>query len=253
MKSKLLIQFAWLLVLLGFVSLSLWLSFQIHVLAKYHFSFFYDFYNISEHIQKFAPQNYYKLGFDTLSKHEHVKLFSLIVDAVHQHSVKLEEIIYTVQGREIPLLTPAEITHLKDVSNLIIWINQLMLFILPATLLPFLWLLHHRYYPNWFAQLAGLLLLSALIGISLFVIGAEAVFYQLHVWIFPDNHQWFFYYQESLMSTLMKAPLLFAGIAWVILLLALVFFLSLIALIVIYQGMRQPSHKRRLNGLKKPN
>jgi len=43
--------------------------------------------------------------------------------------------------------------------------------------------------------------------------GFTDVFYYLHTLVFPDNHQWFFYYQESLMSSLMKAPDLFAGIA----------------------------------------
>mgnify|MGYP007022672661 CR=1 FL=1 len=36
--------------------------------------------------------------------------------------------------------------------------------------------------------------------------------------------QWFFYYQESLMSTLMKAPDLFAGIAVQIALLAVIIY-----------------------------
>lgn len=243
MKSRFLIQAAWQFVFLGLLILCLWLSFQIHALADYHFAFFYDFYDISEHIQRFAPQNYYKLGFDELTKNEHVKLFSLIVDAVHQRGIKLEDIMYVVQGRDISLLTAAEVMHLKDVSNLITWINQFVLFVLPAALLPFLWLLHNRYYPNWWAQFVGLILLSALIGFVLFAIGAEAVFYQLHVWVFPDNHQWFFYYQESLMSTLMKAPILFAGITWVILLLALVFFLLMIVLILLYQRMRRAAYK----------
>lgn len=243
MKSQFLIQAAWLLVFLGLLALSLWLSFQIHALANYHFDFFYDFYDISAHIQTFAPQNYYKFGFDALSKSEHVQLFSLIVDAVHQRGVELKDLAYVANGQKIPLLTPAEIVHLKDVSNLIFWINKAALFILPAALLPFLWLLHNRYYPNWLAQLVGLVLLSVVIATALFAIGAEAVFYKLHVWIFPDNHQWFFYYQESLMSTLMKAPTLFAGIAWVILLLALVFFLLLIALVLLYQRTRQSVYK----------
>jgi hypothetical protein len=39
------------------------------------------------------------------------------------------------------------------------------------------------------------------------------VFYGLHTWIFPPGHAWFFYYQDSLMTMMMKAPELFAYIA----------------------------------------
>jgi hypothetical protein len=50
----------------------------------------------------------------------------------------------------------------------------------------------------------------------LLIAGPTQVFYQFHLWIFPADHQWFFYWQDSLMSTLMKAPVLFGGIAAVI-------------------------------------
>jgi hypothetical protein len=67
--------------------------------------------------------------------------------------------------------------------------------------------------------------------VLVWALGAKKVFYQLHVWIFPEGHQWFFYYQESLMSTLMKAPDLFAGIGIAIFLGAiLLFVLMLLAL-----------------------
>ncbi len=62
------------------------------------------------------------------------------------------------------------------------------------------------------------------------VIGRARCFYQFHVWIFPDDHQWFFYYQESLMSTLMKAPVLFGYIAAVLVGLAVVLLAALLAL-----------------------
>jgi hypothetical protein len=45
----------------------------------------------------------------------------------------------------------------------------------------------------------------------------------MHVWVFPADHQWFFYYQDSLMSTLMKAPYLFGYIAVALVALATVF------------------------------
>ena len=46
-----------------------------------------------------------------------------------------------------------------------------------------------------------------------FSIGPKAVFYQLHVWIFPGRESVVLLLQDSLMSTLMKAPpYLFGGI-----------------------------------------
>ena len=57
-------------------------------------------------------------------------------------------------------------------------------------------------------------------------------FYALHEWIFPDNHQWFFYYQESLMTVLMKAPDLFGAISVLIALLAIPIYLLLNRLVL---------------------
>jgi hypothetical protein len=51
---------------------------------------------------------------------------------------------------------------------------------------------------------------------------AKTFFYWLHTVVFPSDHQWFFYYEESLMSTLMKAPYLFAPISIMLLLFALI-------------------------------
>lgn len=239
MKSNIAMQAVWLVVFFGWLLLCFWLSFQTNSFFNYFFSFFYDFYDINEHIQVYAPQNKYKLWFEQVSSKEHIHLFSQIVDAVHQRSVRLEDITYTAGGVDMLLLTEAEVIHLNDVKNLIHKINQIILFIIPATVFPFLFLLNARHYPNWYAQGAGLLVLSVLVILILSIVGSEKVFYLFHEWIFPDNHQWFFYYQESLMSTLMKAPTLFAGIAWVILLFGLLFFAGLIWLIVSYQTKQE--------------
>lgn len=48
------------------------------------------------------------------------------------------------------------------------------------------------------------------------LVGAKQVFYALHVWLFPSENQWFFYWELSLMSAMMKAPYLFGGIAVVL-------------------------------------
>jgi hypothetical protein len=61
----------------------------------------------------------------------------------------------------------------------------------------------------------------------LVLFGPVNVFYKLHTWIFPADHQWFFYYQESLMTTLMKAPDIFGGIAAVWIVFASLSFISI--------------------------
>ena len=48
----------------------------------------------------------------------------------------------------------------------------------------------------------------------------------MHEWVFPAEHQWFFYYQESLMTVLMKAPDLFGAIAILIAVLGIGFYLA---------------------------
>jgi hypothetical protein len=64
--------------------------------------------------------------------------------------------------------------------------------------------------------------------IAVLLIGPKTVFYTLHTWVFPAGHAWFFYYQDSLMTTLMQAPNLFAGIAAEVLLLTVTLFALLI-------------------------
>ena len=71
--------------------------------------------------------------------------------------------------------------------------------------------------------------LAALVGL-VWATGPRDVFYVFHEWVFPAGHQWFFYYQESLMSTLMKAPDLFGYIAAALVALAIVVLTLLLAL-----------------------
>lgn len=61
--------------------------------------------------------------------------------------------------------------------------------------------------------LFGFLIGFSLIALIVFALGPIAVFYWFHEQVFPEGHQWFFYYQDSLMTTLMKAPDIFAFIA----------------------------------------
>ena len=210
-------QGVWTIALLGLliscISSSWWLNAQTH----YGYSLWYQLFDIEQHIHTYAPQNHYKAGFETLSAAEHIQAFEQISTAVHNHGYGLKALAYPYQGQEIPLLTRAEVIHLQDVANLIDILEwaALVIALFSAALLAMLLRWGGR--PQAKAQLLGISVL-VLGGVGLVLgLGAKRVFYQLHEWIFPAGHQWFFYYQESLMSTMMKAPDLFAGIAVAIL------------------------------------
>ena len=73
---------------------------------------------------------------------------------------------------------------------------------------------------------------SATLLITFSVFGFTDIFYYLHTLVFPENHQWFFYYQESLMSSLMKAPDLFAGIGLSLVVIALIIYVIIYRLLM---------------------
>lgn len=184
--------------------------------ADFLYGFWHDNVGIKEGIEQYGPQNRYRPGFADTTREQRLALFAAINDAVHSDGRGLEKITYqtaTSQGKQT-LLHTSEIIHLKDVAILL---NKLFVVVVAvfigwpvAT-----WVL--------FASRSGLpLLKSQLVGIGLLVVitatvllifGAENVFNQFHIWVFPEGHQWFFYYQDSLMSTMMLAPRLFAWIA----------------------------------------
>ena len=211
-----------------------------HLLASVNFfySLLYQPVGIEENIATYGPKNTVRPFFHLTDKQEHVRLFSAIVDAIHNDGKGLQQLTYhTPQGRALgPFLTTDEIIHLRDVAHLINGVNllgssallvaigRLALIIGRREKLPSL----KRYH------LIGLLGLVTLVGM-VFIIGAESLFYQFHIWLFPENNQWFFYYEESLMSMFMRAPDLFAYIAVELLAVGLILYAAM--LLVIYQSM----------------
>lgn len=238
-------QGIWFVALLGvFVSClaASWLS-----LARFNYAYgvWYELFEIEQHIDIFGPQNNFKQGFAELPKAERQQAFVQISQAVHQQGEGLKTIHYHYAGQEIQLLTKDEITHLQDVANLISWLKKTALWI---AVLSFL-LLVYLFKTNSLLQLKKQLLwLFGLIGVStlvVLVVGAKKVFYQMHIWIFPEGHPWFFYYQDSLMSTMMKAPDLFAGIAVAIITGAIVLFMAALL------AVRALMHHRQFKNLER--
>ncbi len=216
-------------ILIIFLSLWIGLFFAWQTLSATHFFYpqIYDALDFEPFIEEFAPQNYYKSGFESTDREQHIALFGEIVDAINNKGQNLSQITYhDGKGNVIDkLLREPEVVHLQDVANLLdnlrtseYWAIVILLIIIAlfrATKTP----LQHIGY-----TLLITLGIVAIIAVSITVYGARAVFYQLHTIIFPENHQWFFYYQESLMTTLMKAPDIFAVIAVLLTGLTLLYF-----------------------------
>lgn len=201
-----------------------------HLLAQIHFAYpiGYRILNLQDHIAEYAPLNRYKQGFEFTRPEDHWRLFGEISDAVQNSGEGLTEIRYTLSnGQSTELMHKAEIIHLQDVANLIdkFYITGILCGLLWVCLLgAACW---YKLNPPTLKRVflgfaSGLLLTGAIV----LLIGAKNIFYWLHVQIFPENHQWFFYYQDSLMTTLMKAPDIFAFIA-----------LLLISLLMFFWGM----------------
>ena len=228
-SNKIIVLFnfrAFFLLLLGFI-LALYASWMTSVALGYGYSFWYGFYDSKQHIERYAPQNKYRQGFETTSAMEHKVLFQEIVESVHADGEGLQSISYYYNDKVIPLLHEAEIIHLQDVANLINNLHRLILYIVVMFCALYVsYIINIKRYGNLISRRGQLLISGAFLLVILLlflILGAKNIFYQMHVLIFPADHQWFFYYQDSLMSTMMKAPDLFAGIAFQILLIGAFF------------------------------
>lgn len=193
--------------------------------ANFFYPFWHDTIGIDQTIATYGPQNRYRDHFELTSKEERERLFAGIVDAIHEQGEGLAGLTYHApDGHPIArLLTPPEIVHLRDVARLVSlmqpvgwgafigWLFMLWALMTQGSVMPGVKTL--------LSIAAAALILIA--GIVLLV-GPVRVFHALHIWIFPPDHQWFFYYQDSLMSMMMQAPNLFGYIAVIWVLLSLV-------------------------------
>lgn len=194
--------------------------------ANFFYSFWHDTIGIDRTIAQYGPQNRNRARFAETDRAERARLFAAIVQAIHRDGEGLEQLRYhTPAGAPIAtLLTPPEVLHLRDVANLVALLPWAGGGALAAALVLAAVLARRRWpmpsVPRLFLALLALVLLCALV---LWLSGPVRVFYWLHTVIFPPQHPWFFYYQDSLMSTMMQAPDLFGyiALAWVALALVL--------------------------------
>ena len=196
------------------------------VLSKVDFGYqwLHHLLDIEQHSQQYGPLNKYRQDFALTNKAEHIRLFAAINRSVHHQGLGLADITYKQpNGVEIgKMLHFAEIQHLKDVANLLDNLRPIAFFFCMIWLiLVGLCYFKRMVMPNVVQQAKSLGGIFVVVAALMLFIGPQTIFYTLHEWVFPEEHQWYFYYEESLMSTLMKAPDLFGAIAIVLSIVAL--------------------------------
>ncbi len=204
----------WLLFLLLTFTVNLPVSWWGLAKADFFYPVLHDSIGIDQHIKKYAPRNLKnKKGFEKTTKAQRVELFHGIVKAIHNQGDGLETLSYTDKQQVIMLLTEAEVIHLTDVAKLLEKLKPAMfvVFIIWLVLLSVLFIRRIKLPSVKQFLLTALFLIF--VSVLILSFGPEKSFNQLHIWIFPENHQWFFYYEDSLMSTMMKAPDIFAYIS----------------------------------------
>ncbi len=195
---------------------SLYVAWQVSAALNFFYPVWYRALDIDGHIAHFGPQNRYRDGFELTTDAERFRLFADIVDSVQGGGAGLETLEYhDASGRRLGgLFRPPEIVHLQDVANLVAALK-------PWGWAAVVWVILHGYLirrRNWPmpgpARMFALTIAGFFAAVAVILLaGPRRIFYNLHELVFPEGHQWFFYYQDSLMSTMMKAPDLFGAIA----------------------------------------
>lgn len=200
------------------------LAWQLLAQVDFGYSLGYRLLSIDQHIETFGPQNRYRQDFETTDKAEHLRLFGEIARSIQNNGEGLAEIRYPLpEGGHATLMREPEVVHLEDVARLVnhFYRAGLSAAVLLTVLLVYIYRRHPR--PPRPRKVLGVFGASLLAGaLVLWLVGPVRVFYWLHEYAFPKDHPWFFYYQDSLMTTLMKAPDLFGFIGLLLLLLTLI-------------------------------
>lgn len=200
--------------------------------VNYSYPIWHDHARIGWAIDKYGGINQYKTGFDLTTREQRIELFAGISHAINDGGEGLEDLEYKVPGHPTQkLLREAEIIHLQDVANLVTVGRYISIGAILVWLCVWMYFFKsQRNVPSLKLQMVVMGIFVGATGLLVTIVGATDVFYKLHEWVFPDNHEWFFYYQDSLMSTMMYAPHLFGWIAieWVV--------LSMVLLAILQKG-----------------
>ena len=218
----------------GAFATSFYLAWQLSANTNFMYAYWYEVIDIRQTIEKYGPYNKNRREFETTTKIEQVRLFSEIVYSIQNQGRGLQEIEYrNFKGEVIDtFLTPAEIIHLTDVANLVSSFRFLIIFGMLLTITSLLLIIFFKSEVMMIKQhlIGGIVFILIIVSIIV-ALGPTKIFYAGHELIFPDDHQWFFYYEDSLMSTMMKAPILFGPIAIQLLLITIIFWIFLLKII----------------------
>ena len=216
----------WLLFLILALLAALWLAWISLAAADFLYPLWHDVLGIDQTIAVSGPRNRHRRHFELTTKEERVRLFSAMVDGIHRQGRGLESLTYHAPtGAPIAtLLTEPEIVHLRDVARLVDGLRLAGWFAVLATVaLATGFRLRRSAMPSLKRLLIGVLAFVGGAGLVILLLGPVQVFYGLHTWIFPPGHTWFFYYEDSLMTMMMKAPDLFAYVTATLVVLALAY------------------------------
>ena len=201
----------------------LYVSWQVLSQANFLYDQIYEHNDLEAHVNEFAPLNRSgKESFALTTKAERVRVFNDIAREINAGGGGLGAITYTPEGAgaSTTFLIEAERDHLQDVANLVSSLKPVGAVI--ASLLiafyGFCWYYKvSRYQYFWrpsglFVSILQIAAVAALCVAITFALGPQQTFYLLHEWAFSDKAQWYFYFEDSLMTTLMP-EIVFANIA----------------------------------------
>lgn len=237
----------WSIAIINLFLSSALVAWQLSAATQFGYPLWYEVLNIDEFIKEFGPQNYYKKGFEHTTPADHRQLFKAIVNAIQHQGKDLEHIRYSYQNDtqsfSNTLLRPPEVQHLKDVAILVDKLLFTGAFAVTISLLSIAILIFRNSpLPPTHHIILGFILFLMLTGLTIGIVGLKTVFYYFHTWVFPPENPWFFYYQESLMTTLMHAPQLFGYISLYLSLLTCSIFLLM--LWVLHKTIGQKTHPK---------
>jgi hypothetical protein len=217
----------WAILAVASLWLSLFAAWQSLSAVDFAYRAIYDLADIADTINQYGPQNRYKRGFATTDRAEHLRLFGEIVRAINHDGEGLADIRYhDPEGRPIDrLMRQPEVQHLQDVARLLATLRAAT-WVCGFVFVIALFVAYRRGLqpPRALRVLAAVSAACAIVALGIVAYGPVDLFYRWHTLVFPEGHQWFFYYQDSLMTTLMRAPVIFGYIAVVLAVVALAFF-----------------------------
>jgi hypothetical protein len=197
--------------LIGAIALAWWG----HSAVNFGYPVLYDALAIDDHIAEYGPQNRYKAGFEDTSRTQRLRLFDRMVGAINSGGDGLAELTYrpAPEAAPIRLLRDKEVVHLNAVADLVTLLHGAGGTAVGIFLVVLAGMRRARLQLPWQAPWWGFVAVLAL-ALATTLVALDTRDNGWYAWahdqVFGPEHQWFFVYQESLMTTLLKAPDLFA-------------------------------------------